>query len=182
MRTILHLTLVIFLFTQTTFSQEINYQEVTKIVVGEQYSDEDVQIVKEEIVKSGKQNAAIKLLDLNNSLFLTANVEGRKITKACVSTYIAKEKNREYVEKLYKEVLALKKKAESNNSSRSELIKLNDQIKKYNSLNDKQTKAVSNYNKCMNKQRALKKEYNDITDNLYKVYTIKKTTAIANNN
>ncbi len=187
MRPTLPLTLLAFCFIQISFCQEINYKKAAQIILGEYHTEEDVQIIKEEVLSSNKQKTVKKLLKMDSYLSdanETVNINGNEISKACSDLYIAREKDDDIIQKLKQEVQLLKKRYEEYDPSNHEIIQLNKKAEKCNLLIAKQNEAIDNFRMCMMTQREVVKDYDKIIEELYMAYKsfkAKRPATIANN-
>lgn len=187
MRTTLNLAFLAFFFIQISFSQEINYKEVTQIIIGEYHSEEDVLIIKEEIESSNKQKIVRKLLKMNNYLNEaneTVNINGNEISKACSDLYIARDKHDDQITKLKQEVQLLNQRYKEIDPSNYEITQLNKKAEKCNLLIREQNEAIDNFRMCMMTQREVVKDFDKIIEELYlayKAFKAKKPVTIAEN-
>ncbi len=187
MRTTLNLTFLALFFIQISFSQEINYKEVTQIILGEYHTEEDVQIIKEEIESSNKQKIVKRLLKMNsylNEANETVNIDGYEISKACSDLYIAQEKNDDQIKKLKQEVQLLNQRYKEIDPSNYEIVQLNKKTEKCNILIQEQNEAIDNFRMCMMTQREVVKDFDKIIEDLYvayKAFKAKKPVTIAEN-
>jgi len=183
MKIILSVALVTFLFLQTSTSQETNYQELTQIIIGEEYTDKDVQIIKEEISKSKKKKDILKLPKTKRYLNSKVDIDGVKVSESCAELFTNRKKNKRLFEILEKEIIQLKEKYEKIEASSSQIQELNVKIKNSNAIIGKYNEATDGFKMCLMTQREIRNDYEDTIDDIYKAYTIRKSSLpVANNN
>jgi len=176
MKASLSLALIALFFIQTSKSQETNFQEITQIVIGEDYTVEDIAIIKQEILNSKKKKALLKLPKMNHYINAVVEINGREITKSCANSYKAKLENLNLVNTMQKEIKELKKKHEQTKPSSGEASALNKKIEKFNALIDQHNETVYNFKMCLMTHKEVVNDYEDLKDELSNAYHAKKNT------
>lgn len=172
MKITLTLSLIALLFTQTSNSQIINYQQIALIVIGEDYSEEDTQIIKENIKTNKDEKLASRLLELDNKLYKKFVAQGTR-TIPCEELQNSIAKNKQPLKSLRKEIEKLKSQFKKK-ADEKDLVSINKKIVNYNSLNEKQNNTIKNYKDCRKQRKLNKEEYNKISGAFFKAYSLKK--------
>lgn len=177
MRTTFSLVFLSLFVVQLSYSQLINYEQITLIVVGEDYSKEDIQIIKGNIKTDKDKEQVLKLLSLDNMLN-EKFVDQATRSNPCEKYDVNFNQNKKKLKLLGLEIQELNNKYTQDKTPENG-ENLNKKIEIYNALKDKQNLEVANFNSCIDQKKRNKDEFIEISDVLYKAYSLKKN-AIAN--
>lgn len=181
MKTILNFSIVTLFFLQISIGQETNYAEITQIVVGDNYSDKDVQIITEEIENSRQRRTFSKLAKTKKYVNSTVEINGREINKSCSDYYRLIHAKEDLVDNLYDEIQLIKKNHKEAKPSNSQIDMLNKKVLQFNSLNKEHNINIDNYKMCLMSHREVRDDYNRNVKKLYEAYAIKKSNLASNN-